>query len=382
MASTLDFSDAVAISGSISSNSPKSWAVNFGTEGDNEIKVHLITEGGTVLDSGVFRVRDEIESYQIDSTIKEWFRGAGHTKDAVNQPVRETNVVINEIMADPPSDERNAEYIELFNRGDQAIDLSGWKFVEGIDFTFDEGTTIAAQSYLVVAANKDWINNHYEGVSAIGNYSNNLANSGELLRLEDSHGNLADEVNYKIGGDWPHWTNGDGSSLELIHPFADNDLPTSWRDSDESDKTEFKEFSFSGIYHHLSVPRLDKELWVHLVGDAHVILKDIQLLKNGNDILQNADQRTTNGRGETGWLPQGTHHASYFENGNFHLISDGHGDNRANKAEIQVNAMNRNDALTLKFKARWIKGKPRIVFKTFEDSFVSTFRLPHSKRFR
>ena len=80
--------------------------------------------------------------------------------------------------------------------------------------------------------------------------------------------------------------------------------------------------------------------------------------------------------GETGWLPQGTHHASYFENGNFHLISDGHGDNRANKAEIQVNAMNRNDALTLKFKARWIKGKPRIVFKTFEDSFVSTFRLP------
>ena len=96
-------------------------------------------------------------------------------------------------MADPPSDERNAEYIELFNRGDQAIDLSGWKFVEGIDFTFDEGTTIAAQSYLVVAANKDWINNHYEGVSAIGNYSNNLANSGELLRLEDSHGNLADE---------------------------------------------------------------------------------------------------------------------------------------------------------------------------------------------
>lgn len=376
LASTLDFSDAVAISGSISSNSPKSWAVNFGTEGDNEIKVHLITEGGTVLDSGVFRVRDEIESYQIDSTIKEWFRGAGHTKDAVNQPVRETNVVINEIMADPPSDERNAEYIELFNRGDQAIDLSGWKFVEGIDFTFDEGTTIAAQSYLVVAANKDWINNHYEGVSAIGNYSNNLANSGELLRLEDSHGNLADEVNYKIGGDWPHWTNGDGSSLELIHPFADNDLPTSWRDSDESDKTEFKEFSFSGIYHHLSVPRLDKELWVHLVGDAHVILKDIQLLKNGNDILQNADQRTTNGRGETGWLPQGTHHASYFENGNFHLISDGHGDNRANKAEIQVNAMNRNDALTLKFKARWIKGKPRIVFKTFEDSFVSTFRLP------
>ena len=65
LASNLDFSDAVTISGSISSKSPKSWTVNFGEEGDNEIKVHLITEGGTVLDSGVFRVRQGVESYQI-----------------------------------------------------------------------------------------------------------------------------------------------------------------------------------------------------------------------------------------------------------------------------------------------------------------------------
>ncbi|MFL2451842.1 MAG: lamin tail domain-containing protein [Verrucomicrobiales bacterium] len=378
LASKLDFSDAVPISGSISSNSPKSWSVSFGENGDEQVKVHLITEGGTVLDAGIFRVRNDVETYQMDTRINEWFRGAGNTKNAINDPVRETSIVINEIMSDPPSDERNGEFIELFNRGDQAVDLSGWEFVEGIEFTFDAGTMMTPGSYLVIAANKDWINENYTGVKAIGNYRNNLSNEGELLRLEDQNGNLADEVNYKVGGDWPHWTNGDGSSLELIHPFADNDLPTSWHDSDESNKTEFQEFSFSGIYHHLSVPRLDKELWVHLVGDAHVILKDIELLRNGSDILQNADKRTTNGRGETGWLPQGTHHASYFENGNFHLISDGHGDNRANKAEIQVNALNRNDELTLKFKARWVKGKPRIVFKTFEDSFVSTFRLPIS----
>merc|ERR1712224_1000479 len=107
-------------------------------------------------------------------------------------------------------------------RGNEAVDLSGWEFVEGIDFTFAEGTIMAPGSYLVVAANKDWINENYTGVQVIGNFRNNLANEGELLRLEDQNGNLADEVNYKVGGDWPHWTNGDGSSLELIHPFADN----------------------------------------------------------------------------------------------------------------------------------------------------------------
>ena len=376
LTSKIDFSDAVPLSGSVSGNAPKSWKVNFSPENSNEVNVYLITAGGTVLAANSFRVRDGVESYQSDPPGKEWFRGPGNTKDAVNEPVRETNIIINEIMHDPPSDERNGEYIELYNRGNNTIDLSGWEFVEGISFTFPAGTTIEPGAHLVVAANKDWISANYGDVSVIGNYENNLANEGELLRLEDSDGNLADEVNYKVGGDWPQLTNGDGSSMELIHPFADNDLPSSWKDSDESQKTSFEEYSFTGIYHHLSVPRLDKELWVHLVGDAHVILKDIELLRGGQDIMQNADKRTTNGRGETGWLAQGTHHASYFDKGEFHLISDGHGDNRANKAEIQVNALTRNDELTLKFKARWVKGKPRVIFKTFEDSFVSTYRLP------
>ena len=376
LTSKIDFSDAVPLTGSVSGNAPKSWNVNFASENSNEINVYLITAGGTVLAANSFRVRDGVESYQSDPPGKEWYRGDGSTRDAPNEPVRETNIIINEIMHDPPSDERNGEYIELYNRGNNTVDLSGWEFVEGISFTFPAGTTIGPGAHLVVAANKDWISANYGEVSVIGNYENNLANEGELLRLEDSNGNLADEVNYKVGGDWPQLTNGDGSSMELIHPFADNDLPSSWKDSDESQKTKFEEYSFTGIYHHLSVPRLDKELWVHLVGDAHVILKDIELLRGGQDIMQNADRRTTNGRGETGWLAQGTHHASYFDNGEFHLISDGHGDNRANKAEIQVNALTRNDELTLKFKARWVKGKPRVIFKTFEDSFVSTYRLP------
>ena len=376
LTSKIDFSDAVPLSGSVSGNAPKSWNVNFASENSNEINVYLITAGGTVLAANSFRVRDGVESYQSDPPGKEWYRGDGSTRDAPNEPVRETNIIINEIMHDPPSDERNGEYIELYNRGNNTVDLSGWEFVEGISFTFPAGTTIGPGAHLVVAANKDWISANYGEVTVIGNYENNLANEGELLRLEDSNGNLADEVNYKVGGDWPQLTNGDGSSMELIHPFADNDLPSSWKDSDESQKTKFEEYSFTGIYHHLSVPRLDKELWVHLVGDAHVILKDIELLRGGQDIMQNADRRTTNGRGETGWLAQGTHHASYFDNGEFHLISDGHGDNRANKAEIQVNALTRNDELTLKFKARWVKGKPRVIFKTFEDSFVSTYRLP------
>ena len=58
-----------------------------------------------------------------------------------------------------------------------------------------------------------------------------------MIRLEDAIGNLVDEVDYRVGGDWPRLANGDGSSLELIHPDMNNDFATAWRDSDESEQS-------------------------------------------------------------------------------------------------------------------------------------------------
>ena len=373
LASETDFSDAVPLNGTIGSGSISSWELSFPLD-LGEVRLFLITGGGVIIDAvELIRTGAEV-NFQRDLGSKEWYRGPTSTRDAANSVDRITDIVINEIMADPPSDEHNGEYVELYNRGSSPVDLTGWKFVDGINFDIPAGTTIAPGGYLVIAANASWINSVY-GINAIGDFGSTLANQGELLRLEDSEGDLADEVDYRVGGDWPTLANGDGSSLELAHPDADNDLPTSWKDSDETTKSTFQNYSFTSTYSHFSVPRRDKELWMHLVGDAHIVLKDIQLKRNGSNILQNHTLIAPGGNSNGGWLAQGTHHASHFQGNEFHLISDGHGDNRVNRIELQVDAMNGGDELTYEFQARWVMGKPRLIVKTFEDSFVGTFRL-------
>ncbi|HBE98228.1 MAG TPA: hypothetical protein DDW68_13760, partial [Verrucomicrobiales bacterium] len=70
------------------------------------------------------------------------------TQNAANNPDRETAIVINEMMVDSPSNQRDGEYIELYNRGGSLVDLSGWQFSHGVDYTFPVGTTLAPGAYL------------------------------------------------------------------------------------------------------------------------------------------------------------------------------------------------------------------------------------------
>src|SRR5690606_37932589 len=94
---------------------------------------------------------------------------------------------------------------------------------------------------------------NYSGLAAIGNWSGNLSNNGERIRLEDANNNLVDEGDYRTGGEWPTLAGGDGSSMELSHPDADNSIPGAWKGSDESTKSSFKTFTINGgLYRRLT----------------------------------------------------------------------------------------------------------------------------------
>ena len=58
----------------------------------------------------------------------------------------------------------------------------------------------------MIAADTDYVRRVYKLNNVLGNYNGELSNPGELLRLEDAHGNLADEVEYSNHGNWPGWT--------------------------------------------------------------------------------------------------------------------------------------------------------------------------------
>src|ERR1041385_5972461 len=65
----------------------------------------------------------------------------------------DTDVVINEIMYHPPNDREDLQYVELFNRGASAVDVSNWAFTKGIKFPFPQNTKINSGAYLVVCRN-------------------------------------------------------------------------------------------------------------------------------------------------------------------------------------------------------------------------------------
>ena len=171
------------------------------------------------------------------------------------------NVMISEIMYHPyhrlyapyyEAEDPNIEYIELYNSGSTGIDLEGWQFSNGIDYTFPASTSIAAGSYLVVAANLTAFNAQYPAVTnVVGSWSGRLSNSGERVELINGNGVRIDYLRYADEGDWAvreqgpldnnhyGWVWSDehdsgGKSLELINPSLANDLGVNWSASNVS----------------------------------------------------------------------------------------------------------------------------------------------------
>ena len=380
LASEVDFSDKIALSGSIGAGGVLSVTTAFDASGD-ELTLFIVDGSNNILGATVVPYRSpRYYSAAYPDGSDEFYASSTGTQNAANNPDRETAIVINEIMAEPPTDHRDGEYIELYNRSGSLVDLSGWEFSQGVDFAFPAGTTLASGAYLVVAANVEFTSSAHPGVNIVGQYGGQLANGGELIQLVDSWGNLADEVHYNTGGKWPLLAGGLGSSLELKHPDMDNSKPSAWEASDESGKSTWATYSTTDQYLQL---RNDggvtdhKELHLQAVGDAHLAFRNISLTKGGGNILPGGGESvSTNGSGAGGWLCQGTHYQSETVGNELHVIANGHGDVKANRCEIDVTQIVSGDNLTLTFDARWISGKPTVLFQTFDRSFGEVFHLP------
>ncbi|MCY2952904.1 MAG: lamin tail domain-containing protein, partial [Planctomycetota bacterium] len=59
-------------------------------------------------------------------------------------------VVINEVFYHAPNDLEDLQWIELYNSGKEAVDLSGWSLARGVTFAIPAGTEIKPDGYLVV----------------------------------------------------------------------------------------------------------------------------------------------------------------------------------------------------------------------------------------
>jgi len=381
LASARSFTNAVDLNGSISAGGYLSIPLTLEIDENGDLDLFLI-QGNSVINAVRLDRDNSEETFQSFPVGEEWFGGPGDTRDAPNDPVsRQNSIVINEIMYDSPSDHGNAEYIELFNRGAQTVNLSGWKISDGVGFDFPDNTNIGPGGYLVIAADKECLTAAHGNIPIVGNWRGGLRDGGELIRIEDENGNLVDEVDYLPEGDWPNLADGDGSSMELRHPSMNNNISSAWADSDESNKSTMQKFTYTGNFERSYwLPlRSGQELHTHLVGDSHVILENISVTLNnsGSNLLRNPAVMSPTAASSQGWVCQGTHWQSFFDGRKLNLISTGHGDNKGNRAEVDFATSPVFDqSYTLSFDARWVSGKSRIIFQTLDHGFGTTFLLP------
>lgn len=139
-------------------------------------------------------------------------------------------LVINEIMYNPPGSAETDEFIEIKNTGTTTADLTGVFFSTlGISYQFPAGTTVAPGGFIVVASDLAGYASKYPGAPApVGAFSRKLPNSNHKLVLSDAFGNFIDEVHYFDSAPWPESPDGDGQSLELTSPSLDNNDAASW----------------------------------------------------------------------------------------------------------------------------------------------------------
>jgi len=147
-------------------------------------------------------------------------------------------VVINEIAwagtAASPSD----EWIELYNRSDQVVDLAGWRLIFGdatIHFDRSDDATVDVRRttidpggfYLLERTDDSTVSDQdadliFKGV---------LPNDGADVRLVDPDGTIADRIDAAVSG-WPAGTDAAGLPAYATMERVDPDAAPVWRSND------------------------------------------------------------------------------------------------------------------------------------------------------
>lgn len=151
------------------------------------------------------------------------------------------DVVINEINYNPPDVNYSSgtlrEFIELYNPGSNAVDLSGYQFTKGITYTFPQDTVLTPGSFLVLVRATNQTTWRGKTFTILGPYEGELANGGERLELARPDGTVVESFKYNDKSPWTQTTDGYGATLERISWDLPADDFHSWRASLWSDGT-------------------------------------------------------------------------------------------------------------------------------------------------
>ena len=352
---------------------------------------HLVLESTTdesVLDAVV--LGSQAQARHPDGTGP-WRFPSALSPGQTNQVRLHREVVLNEILYHPPDGSVSGSWMELLNRSTSDIDLSGWNFAEGIGFRFPAGTTLKAGQLLLVAENPGLLLSENPGTQVVGPFEGKLSNSGERLMLVDAAGNPADLVEYADSGRWPEEADGAGSSLELRDAEADNASPEAWAASDESARSEWVRHTYRARAVSSPGPTLWNEWVLGLLDAGECLIDDLQVIESPGtataiSLLKNGDFEL----GITSWRCLGTHRLSrVIEDPNLpgnhvlHLVATGPTEHMHNHIETTLasnKAVVNGREYEVSFRARFLKGCPRLNTRLYFNRVAKTTELPRPTR--
>lgn len=362
-------------------------ALGFSLRSKGEWIALRAPESGRVVDALRFSGQaNGVSTGRFPDGARQWSPLTSFTPGQANTSPAMSEVVINELMYHPLSDEEDGEYIELHNPTASAVDLSGWRLADEVEYRFPEGSGIPAGGYLAVGKDAAYLTEHYPNLNesnALGDFSGSLSNNRGRVSLErpdsievlietgetmqDTIWITVDEVIYHDGGQWGRWADGGGSSLELKDPRSNNWFASNWADSDETEKAEWTTLEHSG--------RLDNgrgaydELQILLLGGGECLVDDLFVAEVGGD------NRLSNPgfeNGLDGWVIQGNHVRSGWSGAgegfrserSLHLRATSGGDNGANRVESDLaSRFSNGQNAVIRAKARWMRGHPDILLR-------------------
>jgi hypothetical protein len=332
----------------------------------------------------------------------QFYRLSAKSPGASNAPIRLSDVVINELMYDPISGNDDDQYIELYNRSTNTLNLTGWQLMDAVSFTFPSNTFLNAGNYLVIARNAAHLRTNYPNLNltnCLGDYSGKLSHNGDHLALTmpdtiaptnnqgvvivTSINITVNDVTYGTGGRWGQWAAGGGSSLELIDPNANTRLAANWVDSDETQKSAWVNIENTGVLDNGQNydPSIDyAQIGLLDIGECLVDNIEVRAGTTGTNLVLNSDFES----GLANWTLEGDHVRSSLESTGYLSARSLHvrcsdriwtGDNSCEMA-LATNSLAAGQTATLRFKARWLHGWPEALLRLNGNWLEATGPLP------
>ena len=354
-------------------------AVRVEARGLGRLEVHgadwFTTDQGSLGSPNTIKLRDEIVISEI----------MYHFPPHYDQP----GTVENEFA------ERDEEWVELYNRADIPVDLTGWRLTGGVRFDIPSETVLEPGKAVIVTRDAAILRKKYPALVILGEFKGKLSNSSDTIILRDALGNEADNVRYYDSGRWPKWADGGGSSLELRDPWADNAVPEAWQAS-ETPMMDWTDFTYEGRGAEparSNNPSHFHEFLMGLLGAGESWVTDVSVIEEpegtATELVQNGSFNKSVFTGEAhSWRALGTHAKSLADTdaeatNYFHLIADGAIEHTYNNVSTTFPPGHKLDStLTYKisFRARWIKGSPLLNTRLYLNRLSSTHVLPMPER--